>query len=206
MKHKLIVVIGNVGSGKSTLCQALAEKLPAKLVPADELYKTNPFFSLTVGDRKRWSLTSDLWFLVERVKLAREAEEMLEKSDVVVDSGIPMSQVYAHSRLGHGYFTSDEWELYRECYGEFTKGLRQPDVVINLKADTKFLRKRIEKRGREFEVVNHSLEYLGGLEKSLEKVVGELKEVGVVVNEFEVEDKNHDELLDEVSEVKYVQS
>lgn len=49
--HPYITVIGNVASGKSTLTPFLAKALRAKLVKADELYKTNPFFKDAVVDR-----------------------------------------------------------------------------------------------------------------------------------------------------------
>lgn len=184
MKSKLVVVVGNVGSGKSTLTNLLAKELPAEKVPADDLFKTNPFFPLAVGDRTRWSLTSDIWFLYERVKMAREIPKVLKKNHVVVDSGLPMSFVYAHSRLGSGYFTDDEWELYKCLHDELTKSIRLPDMVVHLSGPIDFLRKRIEERGREFEVKFHTLEYLSSLEESLELVVGELRKKGVNVLEY----------------------
>lgn len=190
MKNKLIVVVGNVGTGKSSLCRLLAKGLQAKLQPADEFYKENPFFQLAVKDRKRWSFTSDVWFLKERVKLARESEGYLERSDVVMDSGLVMSRVYTHSRLAHGYFSQDEWQLYQECYRVFTKGLKEPDVVVYLKGQVELLRERVEKRGREFEVKFHDKAYLSGLAESLEVVVGEMKKKGVRVVEADTERVN----------------
>ena len=52
--YKLVVIIGNVGSGKSTVSKMLAKKLGAKLVPADKFFEINPFFPLALEDRKRW--------------------------------------------------------------------------------------------------------------------------------------------------------
>src|SRR3989344_2862847 len=106
-RYKLITIIGNIGVGKSTLTGALEREMPAQRVPADSLFKINPFFPLTLNDRARWSLTSDLWFLYERVKAEREIPGFLKTAHVVVDSGLPMSWVYARSRVGSGYFTHD---------------------------------------------------------------------------------------------------
>lgn len=179
--YKLFTIVGNVATGKSTLTELLSEYLPAQKVPADEFYKSNPFFPLTVLDRKRWSFPADLWFLKERVKMAGDFDKFLERSHVVVDSGLPMTQVYTHSRLGHGYFTKDEWDLYQECYDVFTQNVIDPDVVIYLSAPVKVLRERIEKRGREFEVKYHDVKYLSGLSESLVHVIDNLENRGIDV-------------------------
>lgn len=173
-QYKQIVIIGNVGAGKSTLTDLLVERLPAKQVPADSLFKTNPFFPLAVSDRSRWSLTSDLWFLYERVKLARQTAKILEKQHVVVDSGLPMSFVYSHSRIGSGYFTADEWNFYKAIYDELTSTIAPPELVIYLKASMNSLEKRIKKRGREYELKFFTREYLAALEESLEVLIDEL--------------------------------
>lgn len=201
MRHKTIVIIGNVGTGKSTWCEALAREMGAELVPADKFFELNPFFPLAVEDRERWSLTSDLWFLKERVKMARESVGLVEKADMVVDSGVYMSLVYAHSRLRSGFFSQDEWELYLSYYRELTRGLKLADTVVYLKAPVKVLRERIVKRGREFEIKGHSVEYLESLEKSLEVMVGQIREEKVRVVEVDTVRVNVEEDKKAVNEV-----
>ncbi len=80
MNYSFITIIGNIASGKSTIAHFLAKQLDADLVMADELYKTNPFFQNAVVDRSRWSLASDLWFLMKRVEMAKELEKKTEYS------------------------------------------------------------------------------------------------------------------------------
>lgn len=184
--NKQIVVIGNVGTGKSTLTDLLAKRMPAKKVPADSLFETNPFFPLAVQDRARWSLTSDLWFLYERVKIARNMNDYLAEGHVVVDSGLPMSYVYSHSRIGSGYFTRDEWNLYRTLYAELASDLGKPDVIVYLKGPVGFLRERVEKRGREFEIRFHTIDYLNSLAESLETLASALREDGLRMIEMDV--------------------
>lgn len=171
MNNRFVILVGNVGSGKSTLTDLLAEQLPAERVPADSLYTVNPFFPLAVEDRRRWSLTSDLWFLRERVRMTRGIPDTLKKSHVVVDSGLPMSYVYAHSRIKSGYMTADEWQLYQGYHDDQISNLRQPDLLIYLEGSVQFLRRRIEERGREFEVTFHTPEYLDCLNESLEALM-----------------------------------
>ena len=185
MQDKLITVIGNVGSGKSTVCELLAKKLHAKLIPADEFYKTNPFFPLALQDRKRWSLASDLWFLKERVKLLSKLNSGLNDKNIIIDSGIVMSYVYAHSRIKSGYFTDEEWSLYQEIYTFLTKNISNQGIIIYLKAPVNFLLKRIKERGREFEIKNHSKDYLTSLQSSLDFVVKNSNVKVITINIYE---------------------
>lgn len=194
-KYKLVTVIGNIGVGKSTLTDLLTKHLPAKQVPADSLFKVNPFFPLAVNDRARWSLTSDIWFLKERIKIAQTIPEKLKKSHVVVDSGLPMSFVYANSRVDSGYFTDEEWKLYKEIHDALVTTASFPGIVIYLKAPVPFILKRIEERGREFELRYYTGEYLDRLAKSLVKERKQLKARRVKV--IDIDATRHDFVNDE---------
>ncbi len=174
-KYKFITVIGNIAAGKSTLVELLSEKMPAREVPADSLFRINPFFPLALTDRVRWSLASDLWFLYERVKMTRDIPEQVKRNHVVVDSGLPMSFVYARSRLVHGYLTDDEWELYKAIHDEIIPKTRFPDKVIYLKAPIDMILERIKKRDRKFELKHYNRKYLKGLAIGLGLVVKKLE-------------------------------
>lgn len=184
MKHSYITVIGNVGSGKSTLSSFLAENLHADFVAADEFYKTNPFFDNAVIHRARWSLTSDLWFLTKRAELAKQIPQKLLENSVVQDSGLLMSWVYANSRLDAGSMTKDEMSLYDNLFTQLTTGLPKEDLVIYLHLPISQLLSNIKKRGREFEIKHHTEEYLIGIQKSLDKIVSHLRELSISVVEF----------------------
>ncbi len=166
-KGKIITVIGNVGSGKTTLSLKLSKLLNARLVKADTFYLTNPFFPLAVKDRRRWSLTSDLWFLYKRVEMMKKTLSKKNKKYVVIDSGLPMSWVYSHSRIKSGFCNRQEWELYKIYNNLLTNSLPKTTILIQLKASTDFLLKRIKKRGRDFEIKFFDKNYLNSLANSL---------------------------------------
>lgn len=173
-RNKFITVIGNIAAGKSTLVRLLSKKMPAKEIPADSLFRVNPFFPLALNDRQRWSLASDLWFLYERVKMTRKVPKFLNKGHVVVDSGLPMSYVYAKSRQLDGYLREVEWRLYQELHDEIVNGIQRSDKVVYLKAPIELILKRIKKRNRKFELKHYKAKYLQGLAMSLQAVVGQL--------------------------------
>ena len=147
---KVITVIGNIGSGKTTLTKRLAKTLKAKEIQADSLYLKNPFFPLAIKDRKRWSLASDLWFLNERVKIMEN--NLLSKQKLVIDSGLPMSWVYAHSRTKSGFYTEEEAKIYDSLNRILTSTLKPENIIVKLEADIDFLFQRIQTRGRNFEL------------------------------------------------------
>jgi deoxyguanosine kinase len=177
---KLIVIIGNVGSGKTTLTNSLAKALKARIIQADSLYKTNPFFPLTVKDRKRWSLASDLWFLLGRAKLMKKINR-LKSRYVVVDSGMPMSWIYSHSRIKNCFFSKDEWELYESLSQKINDDLPKIDILIELTGSIDFLMNEIKKRGREYELKYFNREYIASLAYSIKYCVRKYKKEGIKV-------------------------
>jgi len=181
-----IVVIGNIASGKSSLIDALAPKINAHRIEADEFFKSNPFFPLALKDRARWSFASDIWFLHERAKLMQAETQTKQADHTIIDSGLPMSWVYAHSRLDSNHFTQDEWETYKQLYERITADIPQPTLVIALRASIPVLLDRIRHRGREFELAHHTKEYLHQIDMSLQKQIELLKQKKVEVIEFPI--------------------
>lgn len=176
MKKTFITVIGNIASGKSTVAKFLADNLGAKFIAADELYKTNPFFKDTLRDRKRWSLASDLWFLVKRAELAEEFSDTLKKEIIVQDSGLLMSWAYANSRLRSLYMNENEISLYNMLFLRLTNTLPKENIVIYLRLPSPILLERIKKRARDFELQFHTPEYLSNISKSLDDLVEKIQE------------------------------
>lgn len=156
------------------MTRLLCRQLKAKPIPADSLFRVNPFFPLALNDRPRWSLASDLWFFYERLKLERKIPRQLKTHNVIVDSGLPMSFVYARSRLISGYLTQNEWELYKSIHDELLPTAKFPDTIIYLKTPVHTILKRIKRRRRQFELKHYTAKYLRGLEESLVMVVKKL--------------------------------
>jgi len=178
----MITVIGNIGSGKTTLTPVIAKKLKAKTVMADNLFQTvDPFRELYLNDLKRWALANELWLTLERVILVKKYLRAHKDKKLVVDSGLLMSWAYTHGHYLSGIITKDEWQLYRRLFDRVAIGLFTSSVVVALECSVETLMKRIKKRGRQFELEYYNPVYLSRIDKGLEKLKAKLKRKGIKV-------------------------
>lgn len=156
---KYIVLAGNIGAGKSTLVQLLAENLD--FVPYFEPVAENPFLVDFYADMRRWAFHSQVFFLTSRAKAHREL--VSDPRSVVQDRSLyEDAEVFARNLYVQGALRGAEWDTYQELYHTLVSILPPPDLVIYIRASVPTLKARIAKRGRDFEA-NISTAYLEGL-------------------------------------------
>ncbi len=178
--HSQVILVGNVSSGKSSLLEFLENNFPTKVMYADELYKSNPFFQGDkFSDSKRWSFTSNVWFLTKKIELMADLPDLLENSSVVIDSGLVMSYVYAYFCLLMEFFEKDEFDLYLELFQKLTVSIPKPDLIVRLDAPPIVLRKRINERGRQYEIDTYDEKYLRTLDEAIRKTLIAFSKQGV---------------------------
>jgi deoxyadenosine/deoxycytidine kinase len=162
---KYLVLAGNIGAGKSTLVGLLAERLGFR--PYYEPVAENPYLSDFYADMKRWAFHSQLFFLTHRVQSHRAL--MDDPWSVVQDRSIyEDAEVFARNLYEQGNMTARDWASYKELYRTLIGLLPPPDLVVYLKASVPTLKKRIAKRGRDFEA-SIPEDYLSGLNRLYEE-------------------------------------
>ena len=198
MPNKHVVIVGNVGTGKTTLLQTLSEYSTIRVLPADELFRTNPFFPLSKQDPQRWVLTNDLWFLLKRFEMIKAELAHLKKKHLVIDSGILMSYVYgsAHAH-GEQTMSEEEWKLFEECFNEWFSQVSQPDLVIFLDAPFETLRGRIEQRNRGYEVDTY-FKYLNSITVGLSALEEKIHTLHIPALHIHTEQLSPKEVAEEV--------
>ncbi len=145
---KYLVLAGNIGAGKSSLVGLLSERLGFR--PYYEPVAENPFLEDFYADMERWAFHSQVFFLTHRTRSHRAL--MDDSFSVVQDRSLyEDAEVFARNLYERGSMTCRDWETYRELYRTLTTLLPPPDLVIYLRASVPTLRKRIARRGREFE-------------------------------------------------------
>ncbi|HSV56353.1 MAG TPA: deoxynucleoside kinase [Magnetospirillaceae bacterium] len=162
---KYLVLAGNIGAGKSTLVSLLAQRLGFR--PYYEPVAENPYLADFYSDMGRWALHSQLFFLTHRVKTHRALMDDLRS--VVQDRSIyEDAEVFARNLREQGALSGRDWSTYLELYGTLADLLPPPDLVIYLRASVPTLRRRISKRGRDFEASIPEA-YLAGLNRLYEE-------------------------------------
>ncbi len=157
----LICVAGAVGAGKTTLARKLGEALGAKVV--EEEVSGNELLEAFYRDPAQYALPVQGKFLLSRFCQLR-ADCWPKEGTVVTDYIFDKDRLFAELNL-----KGKELEVYRGLWDSVKGRVREPGVVIYLRAEPELLLERIRQRGRSFER-GMELEYLQRLAKGYEKM------------------------------------
>ncbi len=141
-----IVIEGNIGAGKTTLAQLLAEKMQARLVL--EEFADNAFLPKFYADPSRWAFPLELSFLADRYRQLKDfvATPELFAQPIVSDYLFAKSKLFARVNL-----EAAEYELFLRLSEVMELHLRKPDLLVFLHAPVATLQAHIRERGRDYE-------------------------------------------------------
>jgi deoxyadenosine/deoxycytidine kinase len=156
-----IAVAGNIGSGKSTLTRLLAHHYgwEARYESVEE----NPYLEDYYRDIHRRSFNLEVFFLKERFRdlLAIEQAKKTIIQDRTIYEGV---YVFMQNNKEMGNLSDRDYETYMELFEQMMSVVRQPDLLIYLKASVPHLVGNIQLRGREYEQTMQ-LDYLENLNR-----------------------------------------
>ena len=146
MRHRLLTIEGNIGSGKTTLATLLAREFVRKTVL--EQFSDNPFLPQFYTNPERYAFPLELYFMAERFQQLRHelSEQDLFTEGVVTDYMFTKSLLFARVTLG-----SDEYKLYKRLFDIIYPTIPQPDLIVYLYAPVEQLLANIKLRGRAYE-------------------------------------------------------
>lgn len=190
----LIHLEGNIGAGKSTLGQKLAESSDFDFLeePVDIWQYAFPenLLDLFYKDAKRWGFMFQLAAFVTRAKtwdeiLCRTAAEtvILERS-IYSDYHVFAKNCYAKSLI-----TTTELEVYTDLWRWLEpKWCNRPNIILYLRTPAEVCYERIVKRGRSEEKGTVPLSYLQELENLHDKwLIGNRKTIIVDGEDVDVD-------------------
>jgi len=160
MPKRLILVAGNIGSGKTSLTERIGERLGWRT--AYESVADNPYLSNFYADMRAWSFHLQIFFLGHRAE--QHLELWNDPRSAIIDRSI-YEDAYIFARaLNHmGNLSERDYLSYRKVFDLVVRSLPAPSLLIYLKTPVPILVKRIHERGRDIES-GITAEYLSLLE------------------------------------------
>ena len=148
MAKRLILVAGNIGSGKTSLTERLGERLGWRT--AYESVADNPYLPDFYADMRTWSFHLQIYFLGHRAR--QHIDMALDPRSAIIDRSIYEDAFIFARALHHlGNLSERDYHSYRQVFDLIVRSLPQPSLLIHLKAPVSTLVERIRRRGRAIE-------------------------------------------------------
>src|SRR5271169_4076161 len=140
-----IAVDGPIGVGKTSLAQALAKELSARIIL--EEVDDNPFLARFYEGPDKYAFPLQLYFLLTRYNQQRELmQHELFAEATVGDYLFAKDRIFANLNL-----SPEELKLYDGVYRLLDSKMPKPDLVVYVRATVEVLAERLRKRNRDFE-------------------------------------------------------
>ena len=197
-----IAIAGNIGSGKTTLTNLLAEHYgwEAHYENAD----ANPYLDDFYSNMQYWSFNLQIYFLNERfgqIQEIRKAELNVIQDRTIYED----AHIFADNLHSMGLMSVRDYETYRSLFDKMTSLMQPPDLLIYLRASVKTLVQQIKKRGRPYES-GIRLDYLAKLNERYETwitqyTLGKLLIVDVDTTHFDEKPEDLKTIVNSIDEL-----
>ncbi len=148
MTKRLVLVAGNIASGKTSLAERLGARLGWRT--AFESVNDNPYLADFYADMRLWSFHLQIFFLGHRaqqhLELAQAPQSAIADRSIYEDA-----HIFARALYHLGNLSERDYRAYRQVFDMVTSGLPRPDLLLYLQAPVTVLVERINQRGRAIE-------------------------------------------------------
>lgn len=173
-RYRYVTVEGPIGAGKTSLTRRLAQRFGAHVLL--ERPEANPFLERFYGDRARYALPTQLFFLFQRVQQLAEVRQLdLFQSLLFADFLLDKDPLFARLTLA-----DDELKLYEQILAQLRPQTTAPDLVIYLQAPPETLVERVARRGIPAEA-RIGRDYLAALADSYARFFHQYDEAPVLI-------------------------
>lgn len=144
--HKFIAIEGNIGAGKTTLCEMLARDYGFRTIL--EQFSDNPFLPYFYENPDRFAFPVELFFMTERHKQLQEElqQTSLFHGPVLADYFFLKTLLFAKNNLA-----DEEYRLFKRLFQILNAQFPKPDLLVYIHRPVEYLLENIRNRGRSFE-------------------------------------------------------
>jgi deoxyadenosine/deoxycytidine kinase len=148
MPKRLILVAGNIGTGKTSLTERIGNRLG--WLTAFESVADNPYLPDFYADMRAWSFHLQIYFLGHRAQ--QHLDLAADPRSAILDRSIyEDAHIFARALNHMGNLNERDYQAYKRLFDLVVKGLPSPDLLIYLRAPVPVLMERIHKRARNIE-------------------------------------------------------
>ncbi|MEL7625264.1 MAG: deoxynucleoside kinase [Anaerolineaceae bacterium] len=146
--QRMIVLAGNIGSGKTSLTQLLS--LSFGWTPSYESVDNNPYLADFYADMKTWAFHLQMYFLgnraIEIENLAKAGNSAVLDRSIYEDAHIFVRALHEMNNL-----SDRDYQAYFKLYELVLRTLPRPTLLIRLVTPVETLVQRIQQRARSIE-------------------------------------------------------
>ena len=196
IKH--IAIAGNIGVGKTTLCDILARHFGWDVHYEDT--ENNPYLADFYLDMKRWSFNLQVFFLSSRyqqmLRIQQGNRTVIQDRTIYEDA-----YIFAPNLADMGLMERRDFENYTTLFQSIVSQIKAPDLMIYLRASIPTLVEHIQMRGRDYEG-SISLDYLRRLNERYDNWISNYREGKLlVINVDQIDFSNNQEHAGKVLEM-----
>ena len=146
--QRLIVLAGNIGSGKTSLTQLLSQRFGWQA--SYESVDNNPYLADFYADMRTWAFHLQMYFLGNR---AQEVETLLSTNhSAIMDRSIyEDAHIFVRALHDLNNLSDRDYQAYFKLYELVLRQLPKPSLLIRLVAPVETLVERIQQRARSIE-------------------------------------------------------
>ncbi len=144
--YRYLCIEGNIGSGKTSLCNKLAKRFNGKLLL--EQFTDNPFLPFFYSDPDRYAFPVEVFFMTERHKQMQKhilAHDLFAEH-IFADYSFVKTLLFAKNNLN-----DEEFRIFQHLFQLLDQPFPYPDLLVYLHRSTPRLMHLIEERGRTME-------------------------------------------------------
>ncbi|MFT6203526.1 MAG: deoxyadenosine/deoxycytidine kinase [Spirosomataceae bacterium] len=145
-----IAITGNIGAGKTSLAEKLAEKYGWEVYY--EAVDNNPYLAPFYAEMAKWSFHLQIFFLNSRFEQVMNIKKNTDSKTIIQDRTIyEDAYIFAQNLHESGLLNDTDFSTYQGLFSTIMRAVAPPDLMIYLKSDVEKLKRQIKLRNRDYE-------------------------------------------------------